>query len=110
MTCNINIYMDALTLLLSKTDIKEAIKDQLNQGDDYFFDQIRNGLEKENATEKVLDAFDEADTDNLLNYITFDENKITFDYAESEACCDLKVVAFDIPCEFDCKKFIEDNQ
>lgn len=112
---DVNIYMDALGLLLSdKTDIREEIKSQLQQGDEMFFDSIRDGLQDEAEdkgidADKITDAFIEDSVDELMKYISFNEENITFDYPESEACGDLKVVAFRIPCDFDSDRYIKDK-
>ena len=55
-----------------------------------------------------MDKFSEESIDKLMTYITVNEDVITFDYEESAACCDLKVVAFKIPCQFDEDKYLKD--
>ena len=109
------IYMDTLSLLLSdKTNIRGEIYNNLLQGDDYVFDNIIRDLE-DYAEELGLDpditrdVFDNLDVEVLMNFITHDENKITFDYDESINCGDHRCVAFDIPITFDEKKFFESN-
>jgi hypothetical protein len=109
--------MDALGLLLSdKTDIKSEIYNQIVQGDDYFLDQIRDELRDDaeeagmsvSQIDELTDKFAEDDIDTLMKYITFEESDITFDYEESAAGGDLKVVAFRIPCQFDTNRYIDD--
>jgi len=114
---DVTIYMDALGLLLSdKTDIKSEIYNQIVQGDDYFLDQIRDELRDDaeeagmsvSQIDELTDKFAEDDIDTLMKYITFEESDITFDYEESAAGGDLKVVAFRIPCQFDTNRYIDD--
>lgn len=115
---DITIFMDALRLLLSdKTDIKAEVRGQLEQGDDWFFDQISGNIEEEAEkaglneanTQKLLDKFTEDAVESLMNYISIDEEKITFDYGEAAACEDLKCVAFCVPCKFDTHRYITDS-
>ena len=98
------IYCDALTLLFNdKADLKENVKAQLCQSD-YELDCIRQELDVE-----YLDQFSECDIDTLMKYISVNESEVTFDYGESEACNDLRCVAFRVPIEFDEEKFIENE-
>lgn len=115
---DITIFMDALGLLLSdKTNVKDEVRGQLQQGDDWFFDQISENIQEEAEiagfndinVEKLLDKFTNDEVDNLMNYISIDENSITFDYGESAACDDLKCVAFCVPCKFDTHRYITDS-
>ncbi len=110
---DISIYMDALNLLLSdKTDIKAEIYNQIVQGDpcveDLETDVWNAAYDKGMDADKVVEIFNDDDLDNLMKYIRYNESTITFDYSESAACCDLKVVAFNIPCEFNIDKYLDD--
>ena len=110
-----NIYMDALGLLLSdKTDIKTEILAQLQQGDECINDvtnDIYDISDRQNThVEPYINHFENDSCENLIQYISFDENTITFDYEESSACENLRVVAFRIPCTFDTEKYITDIQ
>ncbi len=105
------IYMDALSLLLSdKTNIKSEILNQLQQGDpclesissDLLDEASEKGLNETN----VSNRFENDSCENLMEYISIDENLITFDYGESQACGDLKCVAFNIPCKFDSDRYL----
>lgn len=94
--------------------IKAEIHSQLSQGDDYFFDKVRDDL-RDNAeamnmsgsqVDDLTEKFDEEDVNILMKYITFKEEEITFDYGESAACENLRTVAFRIPCKFDSSGYI----
>ncbi len=92
------IYCDALTLLFSdKADIKEMVREQMQQSD-FETDQIRSDTD---MPVDLLDVFSEASIDSLMEYISVDEERVTFDYSESQTCGDLKCVAFNVPCGFD---------
>lgn len=115
---DITIFMDALGLLLSeKTNVKDEVRGQLQQGDDWFFDQISENIQEEAEkagfneanVEKLLDKFTNDEIETIMNYISIDENSITFDYGESAACDDLKCVAFCVPCKFDTHRYITDS-
>ena len=106
------IYMDALSLLLSeKTDIKEAVINQLNQEPDVLEElelAISDAADEVGLDcDKVWEDFMEADIKELMSFIIIKENDVTFDYDESAACEDLRVVAFNIPCDFDVDKYIK---
>ena len=83
------IYIDALELWLSdKTNIKDEIYNQITKGDDYFLNQIREGLRDEakesgmsiSQIDQLIDKFAKDNASTLMKYITFDKDKITFNY------------------------------
>ena len=109
---DITIYMDALNLLLSdKTNIRAEIYNQIAQGDpclESLETDIWNTADDKNIdADKVVEIFNNDDLGNLMKYIHHNESTITFDYGESAACCDLKVVAFNVPCELDIDKYLD---
>ena len=95
------IYCDALTLLFAdkadKDIIKEMVKEQMMQSD-YETDQIRSDAD---MGVDLLDTFSESSIDSIMKYISVDEDRVTFDYGESQSCGDLRCVAFNVPCSFD---------
>ena len=95
------IYCDALSLLTSKecNDIKAFVADQMRQGE-YEIDQIRREID-----ESLLYEFERASVDDLLKCISIEEDNIEFDYGESQACNNLRCVAFSVPCLFDDDEF-----
>ena len=112
MNTEIPIYQDALGLLLGdKPDIKDEITNQISQGDpclDNMTDEIYEAAEKAGLNgEKVLVTFNEDSCSHLMKYVTVFEDKITFDYGESEACGDRKVLAFNVPLSFDVEGYLD---
>lgn len=108
----ITIYQDALGLLLSdKPDIKDEIANQILQGDpclDNTAAEIYEAAEEAGLDgDKVLTTFNEDSCDHLMKYVTVFEDKITFDYGESEACGDRKVLAFNVPLSFDVEGYFD---
>ena len=115
---DIVIYIDALELWLSdKTNIKDEIYNQIAKGDDYFLNQIRKGLRDEakesgmsvSQIDQLIDKFTKDNTSTLMKYITFDKDKITFDYDKSADHSNLKIVTFRIPCTFDSHRYMNDT-
>ena len=109
------IYIDALELWLSdKTNIKDEIYNQITKGDDYFLNQIREGLRDEakesgmsiSQIDQLIDKFAKDNTSTLMKYITFDKDKITFDYDKYADHNNLKIVTFRIPCTFDSSRYM----
>ena len=111
---DITIYEDALSLLLSdRMDIRAEIISQLYQ-DDHVLDEVNGELYElceENGfdADRITDTFAEVSPEKLMDYITFSEAGITFDYSESQACCDLRCVAFKILCTFDVDKYLKEE-
>lgn len=112
---NIPIYMDARSLLLEdKADIRAEIIEQMRQGD-ACLDEIKNNLynaavERELDGDVVMEAFEEESCETIMQYASFSEENICFDYEESENCDDRSCVVFRIPCEFHIGKYLEDNK
>lgn len=112
---DIPIHMDALSLLLGgKTDIRAEIIGQMRQGD-ACLDEIKDELydaavEKELDGDAAMEAFEEESCEAIMQYISFSEENIKFDYEESENCDDRSCVVFRIPCEFNLGKYLEDNK
>ena len=111
----ITIYEDALSLLLNdKTDIKAEILGQLQQGDPCLENVSEELCEtcEELAldTEKIVGRFEEQSCEEIMEYISFSEAGISFDYEESVACGDRRVCAFRIACCFDLDKYLKDAQ
>ena len=108
----ITIYQDALGLLLSdKPDIKDEVTNQILQGDpclDNTTDEVYDAAEKAGLEgEKVLVTFNEDSCSHLMKYVTVFKDEITFDYGESEACGDRKVLAFNVPLSFDVEGYLD---
>jgi len=109
----ITIYEDALSLLLSdKTDVKAEILAQLQQGDpclEDIGDELRDLCDELALdTDKIIDKFETQSCEELMEYISFSEAGITFDYGESEECGDRRVCAFRIECNFDLDKYLKE--
>ena len=109
------IYIDALELWLSdKTNIKDEIYNQIAKDDDHFLNQIREGLRDEakesgmsvSQIDQLIDKFAKDNASTLMKYITFDKDKITFDYDKSADHNNLKIVTFRIPCTFDSGRYM----
>ena len=106
------IYLDALSILNKKVDIRAEVENQLNQGDP----ALENILEElaENAAEDGLEPLEGTDpesvsVDELMAYVLpIDESKIEFDYGEAYASDNRRLAVFRIPCEFDDKRFLQD--
>ena len=98
------IYCDALSILFSdKANLKELVEDQMCQSD-YETDCICNELELD-----YRDRFSECDIKTIMKYVSINENQVTFDYGESEACGDLRCVAFRVPICFNEYEFIKEE-
>ena len=112
---NVTIYQDALALLLGgKADIRAEIMSQLQQGDPALED-IANDFydlceDKGLDADKLTDRFNEESLEKLLEYISFSEKDIEFDFGESAACDDRNCVAFRIKCVFDAGKYIKEGE
>ncbi len=109
----VTIYEDALSLLLSeKTDIRGEILCQLQQGDPCLEDigeELHDLCEELVVdTDKAMDRFEEQDCEELMNYISFSEAGIRFDYSESAECGDRRMCAFRVMCSFDADKYLKD--
>ncbi len=107
------IYEDALSLLLNnETDIKAEILNQLQQGDpclEDISDTLKNLCDELVLdTEEIIARFEEDTYEELMKYVSFSNENITFDYGESAACGDLRMCVFRIPCKFDAGKYIKD--
>lgn len=110
---DITIYEDALSLLLKgKTDIKAEILGQLQQGDPYLEnigEELRKTCEKLVLdTEKIVDQFEEQSCEKIMEYISFSEAGISFDYEESVACEDRRMCAFRVACTFDTDRYLKE--
>ena len=104
----ISIYVDTLDLLLKtdRYDILGAIKDQLAQDDSALDD-----VETELPTDTLVEVFNALDLDELMQYISFNQNDIDIDYDEFYALDrfgDPGLMVFNIPCTLDLDKFISD--
>ena len=110
---DITIYKDSLSLLLSdKTNVKDEILSQLQQGDPCLEEVGDRLLELCDELvldgEKVLEVFEESDCEKLMEYIGFNESGITFDYEESVACGDRRICAFRVACTFDTDRYLKE--
>lgn len=118
------IYEDAVSLLLNdkKPDVRAEILGRLQQDDDVI-ESI--GEELQDFCDELGLAPDEIDEifekfkvqsrevqfrEKLMNYISFSEKDITFDYGESEECGNRKLCAFRIACSFDLDRYLKDVQ
>ena len=87
---------------------------QLQQGDPALED-IANDFydlceDKGLDADKLTDRFNEESLEKLLEYISFSEEDIEFDYGESEAYGDRRCVVFRIKCAFDAEKYIKEGE
>ena len=110
---NITIYEDALSLLLNdKTDVKAEILGQLQQGDpclENIGEELCETCEELCLdTEKIVGRFEEQSCEEIMEYISFSEDDISFDYEESEDCGDRRMCAFRIACTFDTDRYLKE--
>ena len=109
------IYCDTLSLLNSgKADILGMVSEQLIQGDPCL-DDIKDNLlglaEERGVSESATETlFVDAPTEDLMLYVSYDKERIEFDYSESESLNDRRMAAFRIPCQFDAGRFLYDNR
>ncbi len=111
----IPIYEDALSLLLNdKTDVKAEILGQLQQGDpclENIGEELRETCEELVLdTEKIVGRFEEQSCEEIMEYISFSEAGISFDYEESAACGDLRTCAFRVACTFDIDRYLKEME
>ena len=105
------IYLDVYYMLWEKTNIREQVKSRVEQGD-AFLEEISERLydmceEKDLDPEDVVERFEDETAEKLMEYISFKEEDVSFDYDESGECCNLRTVAFLIPCEFDAERYLK---
>lgn len=110
---DITIYEDALSLLLNgKTDVKAEILVQLQQGDpclENIGEELRETCEELVLdTEKIVGRFEEQSCEEIMEYISFSEAGISFDYEESVACGDRRMCAFKVACTFDTDRYLKE--
>ncbi len=110
---DITIYEDALSLLLNdKTNVKAEILGQLQQGDpclENIGEELRKTCEELFLdTEKIVDRFEEQSCEEIMEYISFSEAGISFDYGESVACGDRRMCAFRVACTFDTDRYLKE--
>lgn len=84
----------------------------MEQGDT-FLEAISEELydmceEKDLDPEDVVERFEDETAEKLMKYISFSEEDVSFDYEESAACCNLRSVAFLVPCKFAAGKYLND--
>ena len=111
---NCTIYQDALSLLLgNKTNIRAEILGQLQQGDpclEHIGDELCDlGKNHKINADKINDKFGEQSCEELMEYISFSDDTITFDYEESAECGDPRVCAFRIACKFDAERYLKEQ-
>ena len=110
---DIPIYEDALSLLLNgKTDVKAEILGQLQQGDpclENIGEELRETCaELSLDAEKIVNRFEEQSCEEIMEYISFSEVGISFDYEESAACGDRGMCAFRVACTFDIDRYLKE--
>jgi len=110
---DIIIFEDALSLLLNgKTNVKAEILGQLEQGDPCLKnigEELRETCEELVLdTEKIISRFEEQSFEEIMEYISFSEAGISFDYEESVACGDHEMCAFRVACTFDIDRYLKD--
>ena len=109
----ITIYEDALSLLLSdKTDVRAEILAQLQQGDpaiELIGEELHDLCDELVLdTDKIIAKFENQSCEELMEYISFSEAGITFDYEESVECGDRRMCAFRIACTFNSDKYLKE--
>lgn len=102
---SVNIYMDALTLLTgNKVDITQEVRSAILQTN-YYEEQLWSDLWCQYDDFKDIES---TEWPPIVNYLTVKEDRTEFDYSESAAMDDIRMLAFSIPCEFDDERFMED--
>ncbi len=95
------IYLESLTLLLQeKKSIKEYVRFQMKQSE---YEQ--NQIAKELPKEFLYEFWNEYSIEELMEYISVDENEITFN---PERLTIPSAISFNVPCEFDAKRWMKD--
>lgn len=117
---DIDIYLDALYLLRETPDIKHEVQAQLNQNicyraylrddideyiDDYIDEMRSNGLMNVDKG-KAMEAFDALTIEEIMNFVSFDEDDVHFNYAKSAEINDRRCFVFRVACTFDVKAFL----
>ena len=110
-TVRCNIYEDVLTMLFEKTDIKKDIEKRI-RNDDWVIDQIIEKLDEKygDNVEGIINRIisDDISATRLIDYITYDNQEITFDYNGTINSGDRRNVAFLVPLHFNDEKFIKE--
>lgn len=112
---DIDIYLDALYLLRETPDIKHEIQEQLNQNtgsredlrddiDDYI-DEMRSNEPVNVDKDKAMEAFDALTSEEIMNFVSFDEDDVAFNHAESAEINDRRCCVYRVTCTFDVKAF-----
>lgn len=117
---DIDIYLDALYLLRETPDIKHEVQAQLHQNicyraylrddideyiDDYIDEMRSNGLMNVDKG-KAMEAFDALTIEEIMNFVSFDEDDVHFNYAKSAEINDRRCFVFGVACIFDVKAFL----
>lgn len=113
---DIDIYLDALYLLRETPDIKHEIQAQLNQNtwsredlrddiDDYI-DEMKNNEPMNVDKGKAMEAFDSLTSEEIMKFVSFDEDDVAFNYAESAEINDRRCCVYRVACTFDVKAFL----
>lgn len=105
---NMSVHFTPLELLIDgdgeSADIRESIEESLAQGNpavEYIGTQLRNLCDELVLdTEAVVDAYENASIDDVIKYVSFDAEAITYTGAEGD------YVSFNVPCTFDADTFI----
>ena len=83
----VSIFLDLLGMLRTPINIRNEVEEQLSNGDDMAFDQIRRGVEKEltkngidgEAADNVLEAFGNASVGDIMKCVNVEVSKASVD-------------------------------
>ena len=110
---DVSVVLDAVTMLLQRPSVADAVQDTLLAGDDMAYDNLNSAVEKEmaslGATEEeisaVVDEIAARDANELIKFIKPDANNAVFDLDEAYELRNPRLLAFIIPCAFDLPRF-----
>ena len=118
---DVTIHIDSMSMLFNKPDIRKELVAQLQQGDivlelvsEDLNDAAYNAFDMDSEevadvfASNVCDKFSSMDVEELMNFISYREEDIEFDYSEADACDDRRLAAFRIYCLFDTEKFLDE--
>ena len=113
-TFEVPIYLDTLKLLLSdKTDILEEVKYQIAQGDpalENIREELNDLVVETQGADRIMNAFDDDSLETLMCYISYDEDKIKYNYDEASEVSDRRLAVFSVPCKFNAEGYIKNHK
>ncbi len=104
---DVKITVSSLELFKNKFEIKEEAKNHY-LATDYYAKEIHDEMEYEEIMEEYIDLFNCEDTKVIFdNYISVNEDSLTFNYAEAAESSDRAICYFLVTCAFDVEKYIK---